>query len=73
MIFEKIRDIIAEKLDMRAEDILESSSFTDMKADSLYMVEIMLSIEDAFDITIDDASNLETVSDLCKYVENKTK
>lgn len=71
MVFEKIRDIIAEKLDISADGIQKESSFSDMQVDSLYMVEIMLSIEETFEITIEDASGIETVEDLCRYVESR--
>lgn len=71
MVFDKICDIIAHKLDIDKAVIKPESSFTDMKVDSLYMVEIMLSIEEEFNITIDDASHLESVQDLCDYVQRK--
>ena len=73
MVFDKIAAIIAEKLDIDQSTIKPESNFNDMEVDSLYMVEIMLSIEETFNITIDDASNMETVADLVKYVEEKTK
>lgn len=73
MVFEKIREIIADKLEIEEAQVQETSSFSDMQVDSLYMVEIMLSIEETFGITIDDASGMETVGDLCVYVENKIK
>ncbi|MEG1661257.1 MAG: acyl carrier protein [Clostridiales bacterium] len=71
MVFEKIREIIANKLDIDVVTITPETSFDDMKIDSLYMVEIMLSIEEAFDITIDQADGMEKVADIVAYVENK--
>ena len=71
MVFDKIADIIAEKLEIDKADITPESSFNDMQVDSLYMVEIMLSIEEEFDLVIDDASSLETVADLVAYVEER--
>ena len=71
MVYEKIVDIIADKLEMDAADIKPESSFNDMQVDSLYMVEIMLSIEEEFDLVIEDASSLETVADLVAYVEER--
>ena len=67
--FEKIADIIAEKLDIEKDQIKPESSFGDMEVDSLYMVEIMLSIEDEFNVTIEDAADMKTVKDLCDFVE----
>ena len=69
MVYDKIVAIIAEKLEMDPADIKPESSFNDMQVDSLYMVEIMLSIEEEFDLVIEDASSLETVADLVAYVE----
>ena len=71
MVFDKIADIIAEKLEIDKADITPESSFNDMQVDSLYMVEIMLSIEEEFDLVIDDAGTLETVADLVAYVEER--
>jgi len=71
MVFEKIIEIIAERLDVDQSIISMESTFDDLKIDSLYLVEIMLSIEDAFDITIDDADGIEKVADIVSYVENK--
>lgn len=73
MVFDKIADIIAEKLDINRDLIKPESSFDDMEVDSLYMVEIMLSIEEEFDITIEDASEMKSVADLCDYVEKNIK
>ena len=69
MVYDKIVAIIAEKLEMDPAEIKPESSFNDMQVDSLYMVEIMLSIEEEFDLVIEDASSLETVADLVAYVE----
>ena len=70
MTFEKIAAIIADKLDIDVNDIKPESSFTDMEVDSLYMVEIMLSIEDEFGVTIEDVTDMQNVSDLCDYVDS---
>ena len=71
MVFDKIAAIIAENLEIDKADITPESSFNDMQVDSLYMVEIMLSIEEEFDLVIDDASSMETVADLVAYVEER--
>ena len=69
MVFDKVADIIAEKLDIDRSAIKPESSFDDMEVDSLYMVEIMLSLEDEFGITIEYASEMKTVADICDYIE----
>ena len=70
MEFEKIRDIIAEKMDMDPADITMESSFEDMEIDSLDMVEIVMDIEEDFDISIETGDGLKTVADLVDYIKN---
>ena len=73
MVFEKIRNIIAEQLDVDAEDIAESTSLTkDLEADSLDAVEIIMAIEEEFGIEIPDeeAEEFETVAHIVRYVED---
>ncbi|MCL1906283.1 MAG: acyl carrier protein [Clostridiales bacterium] len=71
MVMEKIIAIIGEKLDVPVESITAASSFDDMRVDSLAMVEIMLAIEEEYNITIDESEGLETVADITAYVEKK--
>ena len=71
MVFEKIAAIIAEKLEIPVEKIHENSNFDDLDVDSLLIVEIMLAIEDEFEITIDDAESIEKVADIVAYVEER--
>ena len=67
MAFEKIKGIIAEQLNVN-EDIIqiETHLMKDLEADSLDAVEIIMAIEDEFDIEIpdEDAEQFQTVSDL---------
>ena len=73
MIFETVAAIIADKMGIEPQSISMNSNFEDLQVDSLAMVEIMLAIEDEFNITIDDAEGIETVYDVVSYVENKTE
>ena len=73
MIFEKIKKIIAEQLDVEEDAIKEASSITDdLGADSLVVVDIVMSIEDEFDVEIpeDKVENIKTVGDIVKYIED---
>lgn len=73
MIFEKIRDILAEQLGVDAENIsLETNIMKDLEADSLDVVEIIMAIEDEFEIEIpdEDAEQLQTVTGIVKYIED---
>lgn len=75
MIFEKVRDIIAEELDVEeVESIkMETSLMKDLEADSLDAVEIMMALEDEFEITVpdEDAENFKNIGDIVKYIESK--
>lgn len=69
MVYEKICEIIADKMDIDASDIAMDSSFENLKIDSLDMVEIVMDIEEEFDISIEEAENLKTVADLVNFIE----
>jgi len=72
MIFEKIKDIIIEQLQVEEADVtMDTNIIKDLSADSLDAVEIIMAIEDEFGIEIpdEDAENIQTVSDLVNYVE----
>ena len=72
MVFEKIRDLIVEQLDVDPSLITEETDFMkDLEADSLDAVEIILGVEDEYGIEIPDdiAENFTKVGDIVKYVE----
>ena len=75
MVFEKIRDLIVEQLDVDPSLINEETDFMkDLEADSLDAVEIILGVEEEYGIEIPDdvAENFTKVGDIVKYVdENK--
>ena len=70
--FEKIRGIIAEKLGIDEEEItMESAFIEDLNADSLDIVELIMALEDEFDMSVDDDAlqTIKTVQDLVEYIE----
>lgn len=74
MVFEKIKEIIAEQLALDDDSVitLGTSLTKDLEADSLDAVEIIMAIEDEFGIEIpdEDAEKFSLVGDLTKYVED---
>ncbi len=69
---EQLKVIIAEELGVDTNDItLESHIINDLGADSLDVVELIMALEDAFEIEVSDsdAQSLKTVSDVIKYIE----
>ena len=71
MEFEKVRDVIVETLGCDAEQVtLEATLAEDLGADSLASVELVMALEEATGISIDDAdvANLQTVGDIMTYL-----
>jgi acyl carrier protein len=70
---EKIRQLIAERLDKSLEEVVDSAKFIDdLGADSLDQTELMMALEEEFNIEIDDEANqIESVGDAIKYIESK--
>lgn len=76
MVFDKIKDIIVEQLDVEEDAVTMEASITeDLGADSLDVVDLVMSIEESFDVEIPDeeVENIKTVGDIVKYIENKVK
>ena len=71
MEFEKIKAIIADKMDLDPDTITEQSSFKELEMDSLDMVEIVMDMEDEFDITIETSEGLETIADLIELIRSQ--
>jgi len=71
--FEKIRDIIAEQLGTDASEITMESSFVeDLGADSLDIVELIMALEEEFNMEIPDeeAEKISTVGDVVEYIKS---
>ena len=72
MEFETIRDIIAEQLGIDKDEITtETSIFDDLGADSLDLVELVMAIEQEFDLEIDDddVEKIKTIGDAVNYIK----
>lgn len=73
MVFEKIKNILAEQFDVeeKANLTMETDIADDLGADSLDVVEVLMSIEDEFQVEIPDEEieNIKTIGDLVKYIE----
>lgn len=70
---ERVKNVVAEGLNVEIDDITEESTLDALGADSLDVVELVMSIEEEFEIEIadEDAESLEKVGDIIKYVEEK--
>lgn len=69
----KIREMIAERLDRKLEEVTDEARFIDdLGADSLDQTELLMALEEEFNIEIDDDANqIETVGDAIKYIQSK--
>ena len=73
MVFEKIRAILCEQLDIEEDQVtMDSNIAEDLGADSLDVVALIMSIEDEFGLEVpdDQVENIKTVGDVVNYIEN---
>ena len=71
-IAEKVKEIVSDKLDVDPADIQEDKDFVeDLKADSLAIVEVVLALEEQFEIEIpdEDTEKIKTVNDAIQYIK----
>lgn len=76
MIFEKVKSVIVEQLGVdEAEVTMEANFSDDLGVDSLEIFEIVMSLEEAFEIEIpnEDIENIKDVKGIVKYIEGKVK
>ncbi len=73
-ILDKIKDVVADKLDADPADVVENASFMDdLGADSLDVVELIMGLEDEFGLEISDeeAEGIRTVGDAVRFINDK--
>ena len=67
-----VKEIIVEQLDVKPEDVAEAKTFTeDLGADSLAIVELVLALEEKFEVKIpdDEVDKIKTVGDAISYIK----
>jgi acyl carrier protein len=73
-IFEKVKAIVAEQLSVEAAEVTPEANFlNDLNADSLDVVEMVMALEEAFDVEIPDeaAEEIKTVQDAVNFISGK--
>lgn len=73
MVFEKVKAILSEQFDVEEDSITPETSISeDLGADSLDVVDLLMSLEDEFEIEVPDEEieNIKTVGELVKYIES---
>lgn len=76
MVLEKVKAILSEQFDVEEDSITPDTNLTeDLEADSLDVVDLLMSIEDEFEIEVPDEEieNIKTVDQLVKYIEANMK
>ncbi len=74
MIFDKVKEIIVEQLDVNPEEVtMDALIVDDLGADSLDVIDLVMSFEEEFDLEIPDEAieTIKTVGDIVKYIEEK--
>ena len=74
-IAEKVKKIIVDQLGVSADEVKPEASFVDdLGADSLDLVDLMMALEEEFDIEVteDEVENLKTVGDIVDFVKSRT-
>ena len=73
MEFEKLKEIIAEVLNVDVNEITKDTTFVDdLGADSLDLFQVIMEIEDAFNVKVEDVENIKTVADAVSFIESAT-
>lgn len=72
-IAERVRNIVAERLNVSPEEITLETTFEDLGADSLDVMDLIMELEQEFDIEIpdEDAENIRTIEDTINYIQSR--
>ena len=73
MLFEEIREVICEQLEVEPEKVTLETTFEELGADSLDLFQVVIEIEDKYGIQLENAENIKTVKDAVDYVTEATK
>jgi acyl carrier protein len=73
MIFDKIKKTIGAQLAIGEEEMHEGTTFDDLGIDSLEIIEIIISLEETFEIEVpnEDIADIKNLGDMTKYIQNK--
>jgi len=72
-LFDDVKEVVVEQLNVNPDEVKEESKFVeDLGADSLDVVELVMALEEKFDIEIpdEDAEKIATVTDAITFIEN---
>ena len=73
---DRVKKVVVDQLDVNKDEVTAAASFVDdLGADSLDVVELVMGLEEEFDVEIpdEDAEKISTVEDAVKYIDEKSK
>ena len=73
MTFDKVKELIVDQLDVEEDKVtMDANIQDDLGADSLDIVDLLMSVEDAFEVKIEDedVENIKTVGDIVNFIDN---
>lgn len=74
MVLEKIKEIVVDQLGVNEEDVkFETNFIEDLGADSLDLFQVVMDLEDEFNVKVEHVENIKTVGDAVKYIESVVK
>ena len=73
MVFEKVKQIVVDQVGVEESEVTLTSTFDDLGVDSLGIFELIMALEEEFEIEIpnEDAENIKNIGDAVKYIESK--
>lgn len=71
MVFEKVKEIIVDQLGLDSEEITMETTFEELGVDSLDLFQIVIEIEEAFNIRIENAEDIKSIKDAVEFIEAK--
>lgn len=69
MLFEEIREVICEQLGIEQDEVKLETTFEELGADSLDLFQIVIELEEKYNIQIEEVEGLKTIEDAVDYVE----
>ncbi|MBU5590956.1 acyl carrier protein [Clostridium sp. MSJ-4] len=73
MILDKVKKIIGTQLDIEGDKLQLSTTFEELGVDSLDLFQIVIELEEEFNIQIAEVENIKTIEDVVEYIESVTK
>ena len=73
MILNEVKEIMVENLAINEEDITLESTFESLEIDSLDLFQLVMEIEEKFEITVENPENIKTVKDVVDYIQSNKK